>query len=219
MTDWFLFYYVETADLLNNSETYLLHEGILEMPEDATWEMEPDELQQFMRQFELVANYEAGPAMEHGGFVEVDHVKKTFMIVEDLAGRPPSNNTDELKELVTSALQQACYFNFVGLKDISVEELEEASDSSDSSDDTDELGQAEDSMPLDDDGSAPARKRWKRMGSEELMELDGSTHRNENCSLIPNPSGRISPMDTDEHGGSSPHINYDITPADVASES
>lgn len=143
MTDWFLFYFVETSDQLSNSAKFIQHEGVLEMPGDAPWTMEPDELKQFMWKFESLANDEVGPATNWGGHVEVEHEERKITLVEDVSGRLPSVSTDELKEIVASALERTHSYTFSWVEDTEMDELEAASVSSNGSDNADKQLQVE----------------------------------------------------------------------------
>lgn len=122
MSDWFLFYFVETYDQLRNSAKYLTHEGVLEIPDGGLSEMELQKREQFLQKFHILA-YDAMD--DYGASVWVGHEDNSQLyLVQDLTGRLPSISADELKELVASALEQACKFHMT--EDLDVGKLEES---------------------------------------------------------------------------------------------
>ncbi|KAH7695573.1 hypothetical protein AAVH_37365, partial [Aphelenchoides avenae] len=108
--------------LLRNSAKYLTHEGVLEIPDGGLSEMELQKREQFLQKFHILA-YDAMD--DYGASVWVGHEDNSQLyLVQDLTGRLPSISADELKELVASALEQACKFHMT--EDLDVGKLEES---------------------------------------------------------------------------------------------
>ncbi|KAH7705060.1 hypothetical protein AAVH_27741 [Aphelenchoides avenae] len=192
LTDWFLFFYVEAVDQLSLSAKYVRHEGVIELPNDPSWIMEPEALEKFLWNFEWVANDAVG---DYGAGVEVDHERRLVELMVDLTGRFPSTSTEEMKKLVEFALLQARDFKFECAEDVFMKELEGTSTDGNGSNAMDTSSEEEIGVDTDEDvASTPKRRKIEEAAGLTETEVLGD----DDVSSSSDPSGRVSPMETEE---------------------